>query len=125
MVQDHWFVGFRSQFVTCTAYAWSQRDGYHTRGLRRHPEGAFSYSGRIVGAAAELGPLGGGAGADARVGGRTCCAKYRAPDVTPPERVRQAQLDSLAGASRAPLYDAFILFSLPRGCIATAKSSYL
>lgn len=64
-----------------------------------------AHSGRIVGAAAELGPLGGGAGADARVGGRTCCAKYRAPDVTLRERVRQAQPDSLAGASRAPLYD--------------------
>ena len=43
MVQDHWFVGFRSQFVTCTAYAWSQRDGYHTRGLGRLTEYAFSY----------------------------------------------------------------------------------
>ena len=26
----------------CTAYAWSQRDGDHTRGLRRHTECAFS-----------------------------------------------------------------------------------
>ena len=45
MVQDHWFVGFRSQFVTCTAYTWSQRDGYHTRGLGRLTEYAFSYLG--------------------------------------------------------------------------------
>ena len=60
------------------------------------PRPPCARSGRIVGAAAELGPLGGGAGADARVGGRTCCAKYRAPDVTPPERVRQAQPNNLA-----------------------------
>ena len=58
MVQDHWFVGFRSQFVTCTAYTWSQRDGYHTRGLGRLTEYAFSY----------LGPQGGsGRGEQAKV----------------------------------------------------------
>ena len=43
MVHNHWCVGFRLQSVTCTAYAWCQRDGDHTRGLRRHTECAFSY----------------------------------------------------------------------------------
>ena len=34
MVHNHWFVGFRLQSVTCTAYAWSQRDGDHSWPLR-------------------------------------------------------------------------------------------
>ena len=68
-----------------------------------------AHSGRIVGAAAELEPAGGGAGADARAGGRTCCAKYRAPDSTERERVGQAQPDKVTASEEPQVLSDFYL----------------
>ena len=68
MVHNHWCVGFRLQSVTCTTYAWSQRDGDHTRGLRRHTECAFSYGSGAWGQGGSSDPWSGYRGDDAQDG---------------------------------------------------------
>ena len=72
-------------------------------------------AGRGMGREAALGPVGEGARAGGKLAWPDLARAARPPDGWPWERVGHVQLDNLAGASRAPLYDASILFSLPRG----------
>ena len=78
---------------------------------RKHPARGGRWA--RMGREAALGPVGEGA----RAGGKLAWPAWRAQLAHQMkgrgERVRHARPDKLTGASRAPLYDAFILFSIP------------